>query len=542
MTNATHAPERTIRAGVVADGLAWRTPANRTVFENVALTLQREKTGLVGANGCGKTTLARILAGDLSPAAGAVRRGGAVAYLPQDLSPLAGLTVAAVLGVEEKLAALGRLTAGAGLPGDLDLLDDDWTVEERVAAELHRVGLDHLELGRIMDSLSGGEATRTALAALLLARPELIILDEPTNNLDEPSRLALYDVVRGWTGGLLVISHDRALLDLMDRIAELSARGLRLYGGNFTFFAAQREAEGLAADAEVEEARRQVRKARHEAQEVRERQARRASRGRKASFEEGVPRIVRKLLRNSSERTGARLDGVMEEKVEQAKEALDAARERAGEHRELDIELAPVELPAGKMVLDMSGVSYRHPGGPALIDGFNLRLTGPERVALAGANGSGKTTLLRLALGQLEPAAGCVTLGVERVSYLDQSAALLDPTRSVLDNFRARNPGLNETACRLVLARFLFRTDEVHAPAGTLSGGERLRAALACTLCALEPPQLLLLDEPTNHLDLVSLDRLEQALRRYTGALLVVSHDRTFLDRIGVTRRVELAG
>jgi ATPase subunit of ABC transporter with duplicated ATPase domains len=161
-------------------------------------------------------------------------------------------------------------------------------------------------------------------------------------------------------------------------------------------------------------------------------------------------------------------------------------------------------------------------------------------VALVGPNGSGKSTLLRIILGQLRPAAGRVQLGIARVHCLDQRAEVLDGRRSVLENFRACNPGLSETVCRLTLARFLFRTDDVHRLAGTLSGGERLRAALACVLTGVDPPQLLLLDEPTNHLDLVSLANLEQALRLYTGALLVVSHDRTFLENVGVGRQVEL--
>jgi ATPase subunit of ABC transporter with duplicated ATPase domains len=426
------------------------------------------------------------------------------------------------------------------LPGDLELVDDDWALEERLAAELHRLGLGHLDYGRRTATLSGGEATRLALAALFLAGHDLLILDEPTNNLDRGSRQALYAALAGWRGGLLVISHDRELLGMMDRIAELGPHGLRLYGGDYGFYAEQRELEREAARRDLTEAGKALRKTRREAQETRERQERRSSRGKKNRDKVGMPTIMLNMMRETSERTTARLGDAMQEKLGDAREALAEARERAAERRELDIDLSPVELPAGKTVLELDGVCYRHPGGPPLLEGLTLRLVGPERVALLGPNGSGKSTLLRLILGQLRPDAGAVRLGVERVSCLDQQTSLLDPRRSVLDNFRAWNPGLPETVCRLTLARFLFRTDAVHQAAGSLSGGERLRAGLACVLTAPAPPQLLLLDEPTNHLDLQSLENLEQALRRYTGALLVVSHDRTFLDNIGVGRRVEL--
>jgi ATPase subunit of ABC transporter with duplicated ATPase domains len=525
---------------VLAESVTYRTPAGDPVLDGVSLALAREKTGLVGANGSGKTTLARILTGDLTPTAGSVGRPGSVAFLPQDFTPLAGQTVAQALGVEGKLAALERLTAGDGRPGDLELLADDWSLDARVEAELHRLGLGRVGLDRLVGSLSGGETTRVVLASLFLRRPDLIVLDEPTNNLDRESRDALYAAVAGWPGGLLVISHDRELLGLMDRIAELSPHGLRLYGGNYDVYTEQRDAEAAAARRELTEAGKQLRKARREAQAVRERQERRSARGNRVRKEGGVPIIVLNAMRQASERTTARLADAHAEKVGDARGALAAARDRVAERAELDIDLAPVELPAGKTVLELEGVSFAYPGGRPLIEGFNLSLTGPERVALVGGNGSGKSTLLRLILGELQPDAGRVVVGVGRVNCLDQRGSLLDPGASVLANFRRWNPGLSETVCRLTLARFLFRTDAVHRPAGALSGGERLRAALACVLTAVDPPQLLLLDEPTNHLDLASLANLEQALRRYTGALLVVSHDRRFLENIGVERTVEM--
>jgi ATPase subunit of ABC transporter with duplicated ATPase domains len=525
---------------VVAFGLCWRTPADDPVLGGVDVSLGRERAGLVGANGSGKTTLARILAGYLAPSAGSVSRSGAVAYLPQDFRLLAGQSVAQALGVADRLAALARLTAGHGTDADLALLDEDWSLEERVTAELDRLGLAHLALDRRVETLSGGEATRVALAGLFLGRPDLVILDEPTNNLDADSRRALAEALTSWRGGLLVISHDRDLLGRMDRILELSPRGLRVYGGNFDVYVACRDAEAQAARHELDEARKQLRRTRREAQAARERQERRSSRGKKERDKVGIPTILLNAMRDTSERTTARLSETLQDKTAAAQQNLEQARERVDARPELDIALTRVDLPAGKMVLDLEGVAFRYEGGPELLADFTLRMTGPERVAVAGPNGSGKTTLLRLIRGELQPAAGRVAVGVERVSCLDQRAALLDDGRSVLENFRACNPGITESVCRLTLARFLFRGDTAHRPAGVLSGGERLRAALACVLSAVSPPQLLMLDEPTNHLDLDSLANLEQALRGYTGALLVISHDRTFLENVGVSRTVEL--
>jgi ATPase subunit of ABC transporter with duplicated ATPase domains len=511
------------------------------VLDGITLALGREKTGLVGRNGSGKTTLARILAGELAPTSGSVSRAGTITLLPQEFTPLADQSVAQALGVEEKLAALVRLSAGEGLPADPEVLDDDWTLDARIAAEFHRLGLEHVGLDRPLGTLSGGETTRIALAALFLKSPDLIILDEPTNNLDQESRQALYTAVAEWSGGLLVISHDRRLLALMERIVELSPHGLRHYGGNFEVYTAQRDAEAAAAERQLQHAAKELRKTRRKAQTVRERQEKRSSHGKKAAVNAGLGKMAINARRQSGEQTAARLAGTFEDRTEEVLEAVAAAKHRVAEQRELDILLSPVELPGGKTVLELEEVSFRYAAGaPAILESFNLRVVGPERVAIVGPNGSGKSTLFKLVLGELQPTAGRVQLGVSRVCCLDQKAGLLDPRRSVLENFHAWSPGLSETVCRLILARFLFRTDDVHRLCDALSGGERLRAALGCVLTGVNPPQLLLLDEPTNHLDLASLANLEQALCQYTGAMLVVSHDRTFLSNIGVSRSVEL--
>ena len=524
---------------ISAEGLAFALPDGRTLFSDITLGFGRERTGLVGPNGAGKTTLARLLGGELRPSAGLVQRRAAIATLPQEFQVAGGRPLAAVLGIGERLAALERVYAGAGAPDDFDLVGDDWDLRERAGAVLARFGLGHLPLDRPAADVSGGEATRVALAGLLLGRPDFLVLDEPTNNLDAAGREALYEFVAAWTGGMLVISHDRRLLGRMDRILELSGLGARLYGGDYEAYRAQRAAEDQAAARELQSAQAALRTARREAQEARERQERRSSQGKKSAATANMPKILLGMRRERSQGTTARLREIGAREVEERRERLAAARARVEEREQLSLTLPSSDLPAGKTVLEMEGVTYTHAGAdqPVIRD-LSLRIVGPERVAVVGPNGSGKTTLLHLAAGRLAPSAGTVRLGVaaDEVAFFDQHARRLDPGLSVLDNYRLAFPKADPTQSRLALARFLFPDGEALRPVGRLSGGQKLRAALACVLGGPRPPKLLLLDEPTNHLDLDSLDALEDVLRGYDGALLLVSHDAAFLEAVGVDR------
>ncbi|HYR10865.1 MAG TPA: ABC-F family ATP-binding cassette domain-containing protein [Longimicrobium sp.] len=528
---------------VVAERLAFSLADGRTLFSDLTLGFGRERTGLTGANGTGKSTLVRLLAGELRASAGAVVRAGTVGYLPQDFQVRADQPLAAVLGIGDRLARVDRVLAGDAPAEDLDLIGGDWDLRERAEAVLARLGLSHLALDRPVLNVSGGEATRVALAGVLLAEPDYLLLDEPTNNLDAAGREALYAFVEGWTGGLLAVSHDRGLLRRMDRIVELTPAGARVYGGGYDLYRAQREAEVEAAARELASAQAALRSVRREAQQMRERQARRDSRGKRVAAEGGIPRIMLGMMKENAEGTGARVREVSARLVADGRARLDAARERVDEQARLALALPSAAVPAGKTIVELEAVSYAHPGAASpVVDGVSLRLTGPERVALVGRNGSGKTTLLRLITGELRPDTGTVRMGLpaEEVAFFDQHTRRLRDDASVLENYRAANPDVDETAARHALARFLFESDAVHQLAGSLSGGQRLRAALACALNGWHPPRLLLLDEPTNHLDLDSLQALEQVLRGYDGALLVVSHDAAFLDEIGIERRIDL--
>jgi ATPase subunit of ABC transporter with duplicated ATPase domains len=530
-------------ACIVAERLAYSPADGRTLFHDLTLSFGRERTALIGPNGSGKTTLVHLLAGELTPSSGTVHRTCAVAVLPQEFRPDPHAPLTAVLRIDDRLAALRRMSSGDGTAADLELIGDDWDLPERAFAVLARFGLGHLSLDRPVGAVSGGEGTRVALAGLALGRPDFLFLDEPTNHLDVDNREALYDFVEGWAGGLLCVSHDRALLRRVDRIVELSSLGVRVYGGNYDVYRVIRDAEDASAARELDSAKAAQLKAERDARAVRERQARREAKGRRDRASANMPKVLLNARRAQAQATNARVRAITAREVEERRERARAARQRVEEREQPRFSIASTALPAGRVVLEMDAVTLRFPGAELpVLDRVALRIVGPERVAITGPNGSGKSTLLRVAIGRREPDAGTVRrLPAADVAYMDQDGAALDPALSVLDNFHRFHDSMDATAVRYALARFLFSDEAALQTVGTLSGGQRLRASLACVLGGDRAPSLLLLDEPTNHLDLNALEALESALREYDGALVVVSHDKDFLDAIGVEWEVELA-
>lgn len=522
---------------VTLDGVSYASPDGRRLLDNLTLAFGAERTGLVGRNGVGKSTLVRLILGELPPAAGAVSVRGRVGVLRQALAPEPGASVAALLGVETALDRLRRIAAGEG--AEDDLAEADWTLEARLDAALADVGLAGLELGRPAATLSGGQVTRAALAGLVAAEPDLLILDEPTNNLDADARDLVAGLLERWRGGAIVVSHDRALLRRMDRIVELSSLGAQVHGGGYDLYSERRAAAEAAAARQLADAERDAARVARDVQLASERKARRDGAGKRARARGDQPKILLDFRAGRAEASGGRERRLGERLKSEAAEALADAGARVERIRTLAFDLPPSGLAAGRTVLALEDVGFAHPGGPRLLNGLDLRIAGPERVAVSGPNGSGKTTLLRLSAGDLEPTVGRMTRGV-RAAFLDQRTALLGDDASLVAAFRRLNPASGEQAARAALARFLFRNVLADKPVAALSGGERLRAALACVLLGDTPPQLLILDEPTNHLDLDSIGAVEAALRGYDGALLVVSHDRDFLDAIGIDREVRL--
>jgi ATPase subunit of ABC transporter with duplicated ATPase domains len=522
---------------VTLDRVAARTPDGHTLFSDLSLAFGRERTGVVGRNGAGKTTLARLVAGLSEPAEGSVSGAGRVGWLEQRREPRSGETVLDLLGVARAMAVVRRVLAGEGDAGDL--ADADWTLESRIESALADVGLPGLDMERPAATLSGGEQTRVRLAGLLLEAPDLVVLDEPTNHLDTEGRAAIADLLTRWKGGALVISHDRALLRRMDRIVELSGLGAATYGGNYDLYAERKAAERAAAERDLDVAERSAAQVAREGQKAVEKKARRDKAGRAFAAKKSEPKILLGAMAERAENSGARENLLAQRRVEAAGAELEAARERVERIRALSIPMPPTGLAAGKTVLVLDGAAWDAPGGRRIVGPVSLKISGPERLAIIGPNGAGKTTLLRLMSGELNPTSGAVERPLP-AALLDQETALLRPDETLIEAYRRLNPEATPNDAHAALARFLFRNTAAQRIVGTLSGGERLRAALACVMTGARPPQLLILDEPTNHLDLDSIAAVEAALTAYDGAVVVISHDPDFLRAIGVERTLEL--
>ena len=572
---------------IILDHISYAHPSQPPLFEDLSAVFSAPLTGLIGDNGCGKTTLMRLILGELTPDSGSLAAPERMAYLPQDLGLDREQTLAELCGISETLRALQAVESGEYSPELYEVIGDNWDVEERTLATLATYGFTPATLvdrdnpeairalfTRDMRSFSGGEAVIAALASLMVSDPEFILLDEPTNNLDSVAKAQLFETLEALPCPALIISHDRDLLERMNVIAELHAdrqglAHLRLFEGNYSTYRQALDTEQQAAQRRVTEAKNEVRSAHREwvqAQEI-------ISKNMSRVWKDDQPDTILALAKDASRQAAAKLRVLRVGKQEQAQEAYQNAQDQVRIQEKIYAELSQQPLPAGRKVLELSRVDSSQVSRetftvrqPAKVDSLHfspaeannesqqgtpaerpeqLILSGPEHLRITGANGSGKTTLLEAIahagdadyLSPVQPA--------YRVDYCIEGAYIpqritLDPQLTLLQSVQRANPGVSEQHLRDQLARLLFRRESVHHKTGELSGGERFRAAVAQVLLADPVPQLLMLDEPTNNLDISSVDWLVQALEAYTGALIVVSHDEDFCRRIRIDRTLAL--
>lgn len=521
------------------EGVSHSLPDGRRLFAGIDFHLDQRPTGLVGANGVGKSLLAAIMAGRMAPSHGLVRSNARIAWLPQQVTPTADATVATLAGVATTLAALARIEAGSTVQADFDRIGEHWDVRERLLQALADDDLHHLSPEQPAQSLSGGERMRVALIGAWLTQADVLILDEPSNHLDGRQRQRLLGRLASWTGGLLVVSHDREVLSAMQRIVELSPTGLGDYDGSYAYYTEQRSRQQDLAQQRLTQAKNARNQVDRELRRQREQLEKRSARETRKARDSNQAKVLLGNLRQWSQNNAGKQHRRHDDRAESARLAV---REAAAQVEPPADRLLVTPLPDSarqRRVLVAESLVLAHgvAGGQAL----SLIVSGGERIALTGDNGSGKSTLLRTLAGQLDPHSGCFDVPVP-MAYLDQQLVGLDAQSSPLDLLQDANPTLDQARARTQLALLGLPASTALTALGKLSGGERLKTALACALVGPRPAELLLLDEPGNHLDLPSLEALERMLVDYTGALVIASHDPQLLARLTPTRQLRVSG
>ena len=559
--------------------ISYIHPDKEVLFSDLNFAISKgQKLGLVGNNGCGKSTLLQIIAGQLSPSSGVIVRPDDLYYIPQHFGQYDSLTIAQALRIERKQQALHAILSGDASNENFVILDDDWNIEERSIAALDLWGLGQFTLSYPMNLLSGGEKTRVFLAGMDIHHPSVVLMDEPTNHLDSSGRQRLYDWVEKCRSTLLVVSHDRTLLNLLPEICELEKHQINYYGGNYEFYKEQKTLMQEALQQRIEEKEKALRIARKVARETVERRDKQNVRGEKNNIKKGVPRIVLNALQGKSKKSTSKLNSTHQEKAEKLTSERNQLRSSLSSTATLKTDFNSSSLHTGKILVTAKEINFGyHPNSinshiqmnneANLADTGNhsspdsndiqdnsdfkqqlwqtpisFQLKSGDRLRIEGANGSGKTTLLKLITRQLQPQEGNLTRMEFTYVYLNQEYSIIDDRNSILEQAYAfNNRNLPEHEIKIILNRYLFPASEWDKSCRKLSGGEKMRLAFCCLMISNNTPDMFILDEPTNNLDIQSIEIITATIKSYTGTVIAISHDDYFIQEIGIEQRILLS-
>lgn len=506
------------------------------LFDNITFTVNNpDKIALIGNNGVGKSTLLKIISGELQASEGLIKANSEPYYIPQIFGQFNPLTIAEALKIEDKLKAFQEILNGDVSEENLNILNDDWTIEERCNEALQYWQLNDLDLNQKLETLSGGQKTKVFLAGILIHKPELILLDEPSNHLDTSARELLYSFIKNTTSTLIIVSHDRKLLNLLHTVYELSKQGITIYGGNYDFYTEQKQIENNALNLDIQSKEKALRKAKEKERETLERQNKLDSRGEKKQKKAGVSRIMMNTLRNNAENSTAKTKGVHAEKIGGISKDLQDLRSGLPEIDKMKFGFDKTDLHKGKILFTATNINHGFEDRLLWQNTLDLQITSGERIAIKGSNGSGKTTLIKMITGKLNPKIGTIYKADAKTIYIDQDYSLIENQLTVYDQVQKFNDsGLEEHIIKMKLNKFLFSQNDWDKSCNALSGGEKMRLLLCCLTINTKAPDIIILDEPTNNLDIQNIEILTAAINEYQGTLIVVSHDAVFLEEIGI--------
>lgn len=512
------------------------------LFQSIDLTVNKgERLALIGNNGSGKSTLLRIIGGGLKASSGEVICSSAPYYVPQHFGQYDHLTVAEALQVDSKLKALQAITQGDASVSNFEILNDDWEIEERCLAALAFWNLEHLHLCQSLNTLSGGEKTKVFLAGIRVHWPEIVLLDEPTNHLDISSRNKLYEWIQAGQSTMLIVSHDRTLLNLLSGICELDGNTIHLYGGNYDFYREQKELALNALQSQLDEKEKELRVARKLARETMERKNKADVRGEKASAQKGISRMGMNTRKDRAEKSAVKLKDVHQEKQASLQTSIADIRRTLPDKRALQSDFTVSDLHAGKILITARGLNFGYTTSCLWQNPVDIQIKSGDRILISGNNGAGKTTLLKLLIGALEPTAGTICRADFEYLYIDQECSLIRTDLTVYEQAEHFNSlHKPEHELKMFLFRYLFPYDSWDKPCLCLSGGEKIRLLFCCLTLGNNKPDLFILDEPTNNLDIRSVEIITTAIKSYRGTVLLISHDLCFVKEIKINRSVEL--
>lgn len=526
---------------IVIKSLAYTHPDREILFENINLSISKgDNAALVGNNGAGKSTLLQLIAGRLKPTAGEIILPEKAYYVPQHLGQYDDLLIAEALQVDKKLKALHAILEGDASPGHFTNLDDDWDIEEKVEIALASWQLAHLDLRQTMATLSGGEKTKVFLAGILIQSPEIILLDEPTNHIDAAGREQLYNFITKSKATILVVSHDRALLNLPAITLELDKSGVELFGGNYAFYKEQKEGILNALQSRLDENEKSLKQARQKARDITEQRQKKEVRGKARGQSQSLPRIIAGGLKRKAEQSTAKLQNTHNEKVNDILDNVKQTRFQLQQYQVLKIDLKRSGLHKGKVLVDAQDINFSY-AQTMLWQPLSFQVRSGSRVRIEGNNGSGKTTLIKIMMGILRPTIGEIYIAGFNYLYLDQDYTLIDNQLTVFEQvqkFNGRN--LPEHELKSLLHYYQFPNDVWNRKCMVLSGGEKMKLMLCSLVIGNNTPDMLILDEPTNNLDVQSLEVFTLAMRNFNGTLLVISHDRYFIEEMLIDTCINL--